>query len=97
MLEGGSSPLSPGSECGPAAAAAEEETKDNEGQVTLKLFSSRTRQSSLQKSVILLHLYYKNIARGTTDPWVETITGGTLWWPNFLLMQVAPPGGQISN
>ena len=38
-----------------------------------------------------------NIARGTTDPWVETITGGTLWWPNFLLMQVAPPGGQISN
>ena len=59
MLEGGSSPLSPGSECGPAAAAAEEETKDNEGQVTLKLFSSRTRQSSLQKSVILLQLYYK--------------------------------------
>ena len=60
MLEGGSSPLSPGSECGPAAAAAaEEETKDNEGQVTLKLFSSRTCQSSLQKSVILLQLYVK--------------------------------------
>ena len=22
--------------------------------------------------------YKKNIARGTTDPWVDTITGGTL-------------------
>ena len=67
MLEGGSSPLSPGSECGPAAAA-EEETKDNEGQVTLKLFSSRTRQSSLQKSVILLQLYYKlKVNRGKTE------------------------------
>ena len=67
MLEGGSSPPSPGSECGPAAAAAEEETKDNEGQVTLKLFSSRTRQSSLQKSAILLQLYYKiKVNRGKT-------------------------------
>ena len=38
MLEGGSSPPSPGSECGPAAAAAEEETKDNEGQVYAQTF-----------------------------------------------------------
>ena len=38
----------------------------------------------------------ENIARGTTDPWVDTITGGTVWWPNFLPMHVAPPGGQIS-
>ena len=36
-----------------------------------------------------------NIARGTMDPLVDTITGGTLWWPNFLPMQVGPPGGQI--
>ena len=25
------------------------------------------------------------IARGIMDPWVDVITGGTLWWPNFLL------------
>ena len=23
--------------------------------------------------------------------------GGAIWWLNFRLMQVAPPGGQISN
>ena len=25
-----------------------------------------------------------------------TNTSGATWWSNFLLMQVAPPGGQIS-
>ena len=26
-----------------------------------------------------------------------TNASGATWWPNFLLMQLAPPGGQISN
>ena len=44
----------------------------------------------------------KNIARGTTDPWVETITGGTLQlanlvninrWYHMHLFEIHPPGG----
>ena len=43
-----------------------------------------------------------NIARGTTDPWVETITGGTLQlanlvninrWYHMHLFEIHPPGG----
>ena len=28
---------------------------------------------------------------------VATDASGAIWWPNFLLMQVAPFGGQIYN
>ena len=44
--------------------------------------------------------YIKNIARGTTDPWVDTITGGTLRlanlvnrWHHMHMLEIQPQSG----
>ena len=34
---------------------------------------------------------------GVTLAKIITNTNGATWWPNFQLIQVAPPDGQISN
>ena len=66
----------------------------------------KKRPTNRSRKFCKIYVRYKNIARGTTDPWVDTITGGTLQlanlvnrWHHMHLLEIQPPGGAtcVSN